>query len=495
MRIHEVVEKACEECGIERSGLTAQDLKAVCAELDVEYSSAKKSAEEVARQLDLGDEKSSGGGSGSADSSNGAEAASKKEKGKEKEKVGEKRGRDEALQGEGGKERRSKRLKAKGKAAALEKERAEHDTAKRVAAAAAAAAAAFAAARDIEIRREYNQRLAAEAASAAAGEQKMKVEVMDYNPTTRAGPSRYLYIVKPSDRLGKFFRMLEKKLGTPMDELRFFHREAGYEGRLCSSRGNSTFAAMGIIDGDAIDVFREQSGDIGIFGRHRGAPGLSLLTSRGPEVASAAALEELVRSLPPPPFLAVAAGRGELADLDRGYGYSAHEDAALLDVGERRVLLSELESKFEANEGGEVSEAGEQQPVDTRRDFKLYLERSQLEAMLGARGVLRLEAFYAAKFGLSASRLPSLKYALRRCWAHGECIDFHRDYAKRTMQVALNDDFEGGDLLFISRCKAGLTLVRPRRPAGSATCHDWTIPHGVATLVSGTRCGLFLLES
>ena len=84
------------------------------------------------------------------------------------------------------------------------------------------------------------------------------------------------------------------------------------------------------------------------------------------------------------------------------------------------------------------------------------------------------------------------KIVVRRCEEHGRCIKFHTDRSLKTMQVPLNDEteYEGGRLVFAT--KDG--LVYPPRPAGSATLHRNTIAHGVTTLTSGVRYGLFLLE-
>jgi hypothetical protein len=38
-------------------------------------------------------------------------------------------------------------------------------------------------------------------------------------------------------------------------------------------------------------------------------------------------------------------------------------------------------------------------------------------------------------------------------------------------------------------------LRAPPRPAGSATVHDWTIPHGCTAMARGVRYGLFFLKA
>jgi predicted 2-oxoglutarate/Fe(II)-dependent dioxygenase YbiX len=74
-------------------------------------------------------------------------------------------------------------------------------------------------------------------------------------------------------------------------------------------------------------------------------------------------------------------------------------------------------------------------------------------------------------------------------------VKFHTDDAvgtALTMQVPLNgdDEYEGGRLVFATPHDG---LVWPRRPAGSVTIHDGTIPHGVSEMVRGVRYGLFLM--
>ena len=80
---------------------------------------------------------------------------------------------------------------------------------------------------------------------------------------------------------------------------------------------------------------------------------------------------------------------------------------------------------------------------------------------------------------------------IRRCESHGKFINFHTDVALKTMQVALNDDFKGGKLVFI--CDGG-KIIAPERPPGTVTIHHNNIVHGVTLLQQGTRYGLFFLQ-
>ena len=70
----------------------------------------------------------------------------------------------------------------------------------------------------------------------------------------------------------------------------------------------------------------------------------------------------------------------------------------------------------------------------------------------------------------------------------GAHIIFHRDSAPAVVNVALNDSFTGGDLLYA----VGGRLERPMRAAGVATAHDGATVHGVTALSSGVRYTLLV---
>ncbi len=70
-------------------------------------------------------------------------------------------------------------------------------------------------------------------------------------------------------------------------------------------------------------------------------------------------------------------------------------------------------------------------------------------------------------------------------------MPFHTDYSRKTMQVALNDDFTGGQLVFAT----GEGFFVPPRPAGTATVHKSQQVHGVAKLEADIRFGLFLCHT
>jgi hypothetical protein len=153
-------------------------------------------------------------------------------------------------------------------------------------------------------------------------------------------------------------------------------------------------------------------------------------------------------------------------------------------------------------------------------DLQVVLSAQELEEIVGVAQLVALK--HTPEFPVSFTTIK-----LRRCSAVGKCINFHTDFSKRTMQVALNapDDYGGGELIFAN--VAGLHI--PPRPVGSATIHGagatpdcmpnsisksrafasldpgasfspsnraahTDILHGVAELTSGVRYGLFFLD-
>jgi len=59
------------------------------------------------------------------------------------------------------------------------------------------------------------------------------------------------------------------------------------------------------------------------------------------------------------------------------------------------------------------------------------------------------------------------------------------------MQITLNEDYNGGNLVFVT-IENGFYC--PIRKSGTATIHNYQIVHGVTPLESGDRCSLFFLE-
>jgi len=115
-------------------------------------------------------------------------------------------------------------------------------------------------------------------------------------------------------------------------------------------------------------------------------------------------------------------------------------------------------------------------------DFQISVSCAKLEDILGQVQVQKILDFFNG---------PVSVIKLRRVSLVGQCINFHTDFSLRTMQIPLNGDFFGGDLIYLTDDG---NVVKPKRPPGSATIHDCTIVHGVTCIQSGVRYGLFLLQ-
>ncbi len=69
-------------------------------------------------------------------------------------------------------------------------------------------------------------------------------------------------------------------------------------------------------------------------------------------------------------------------------------------------------------------------------------------------------------------------------------LRFHIDDSFKTMQIALNHDYQGGELIFALKDE----FYIPKRPIGTATIHNGHTAHGVSPVV-GTRDSLFFIDS
>jgi hypothetical protein len=68
----------------------------------------------------------------------------------------------------------------------------------------------------------------------------------------------------------------------------------------------------------------------------------------------------------------------------------------------------------------------------------------------------------------------------------------HTDVGLQTLQVALNDGYTGGRLLF---CTPRGVFLAAARLAGTATIHRGTVARGVTAHTAGVPYGLFLLKA
>jgi len=118
-------------------------------------------------------------------------------------------------------------------------------------------------------------------------------------------------------------------------------------------------------------------------------------------------------------------------------------------------------------------------------DFQFEIEEIQLVQLLGRTKVEYLKNIFG-------SFINKIKF--RRVQERSKCINFHLDYAIKTLQINLNDDkkYIGGKLVYALNDQG---FCSPERCAGFGSLHDNTVVHGVSTLTGGTRYGLFFLQT
>ena len=136
----------------------------------------------------------------------------------------------------------------------------------------------------------------------------------------------------------------------------------------------------------------------------------------------------------------------------------------------------------------------------TSNDYRMTLSRKDLTSVIGESATKCLENTFQGNCDL---------FRMRRVTAsgkkdggnnddddddEGECVAFHTDtHSQKTMQIALNDenDYQGGLLLFAT----SKGFISPRRVQGSYTIHNHKTVHGVTSITSGVRYGLFLCQT
>ena len=153
-------------------------------------------------------------------------------------------------------------------------------------------------------------------------------------------------------------------------------------------------------------------------------------------------------------------------------------------------------------------------------DFKLAITGEELDALLGSGAAEAATAFGAsllprlgieeaateARFILrrrAATVAVAIRGAAATLWSEPgaatlsapvvqqqpslERIPFHRDSSLVVVNVALNEGFEGAQLMYALDGR----VECPARPMGCATAHDCATVHGVSCLVTGVRYTLF----
>jgi len=200
--------------------------------------------------------------------------------------------------------------------------------------------------------------------------------------------------------------------------------------------------------------------DIGQWGMHTGLPGTELLDGGTGGVNQQRAVFEA--------FLAERRQKHPNGIPANHAGFWCFPELRVLQPDACKALKDHVDTKHAQNPA---------------QDFKLDLSVTELIQLVGSDTVAALRK----QFGGTVHDIK-----VRRAEPCGHCINFHLDYAVRTMQIPLNgaSEYEGGRLVYATHNG----LMWPARDAGSVTVHDNTVPHGVSTHTSGVRYGLFFLE-
>ena len=173
-----------------------------------------------------------------------------------------------------------------------------------------------------------------------------------------------------------------------------------------------------------------------------------------------------------------------------------HAASGLLNDSERASLMDYLDAAFTTKQQQEIraTQTKELKKVSTtNNDLRLTVTEDQLVELLegGEETVARLAQYFNGPY--DTIRLRRVEADLDKQEQHHQSVQFHTDFSKRTMQIALNGDAEygGGKLVFATADG----FVCPERPAGAATIHCGSVVHGVTHLESGVRYGLFFCNT
>ena len=165
-----------------------------------------------------------------------------------------------------------------------------------------------------------------------------------------------------------------------------------------------------------------------------------------------------------------------------------YHSSAGLNEAQCNALMSFIDSCFKKNE----------RKNSTTNDYRMTLSRKDLTSVIGESATICLQNSFQGNCDL---------FRMRRVTSseknnggddddddEGECVAFHTDtHSQKTMQIALNDenDYQGGLLVFAT----SKGFITPRRVQGSYTIHNHKTVHGVTSITSGVRYGLFLCQT
>ena len=229
-------------------------------------------------------------------------------------------------------------------------------------------------------------------------------------------------------------------------------------------RDTQTPVELEMEDGDVIDAFLAQDGQIGVFGQHSRSSGLELLQDKK-KLKQASALEGkcIVDALCP-------AGPLDMLGLIIGDSMrvlNAPACAAVIDFFD--FTKTTQHTRIDTSHG--------------KHDEHLDISLIKFEQLVGRQQGQSLVRLYDSSID---------RITIRRVRATEESlvIAFHTDKnTYKTMQVAINleSEYDGGRLVFAT--VSG--FLQPDRPPGSYTIHHCHMPHGVTALSRGVRYSIF----
>lgn len=119
---------------------------------------------------------------------------------------------------------------------------------------------------------------------------------------------------------------------------------------------------------------------------------------------------------------------------------------------------------------------------DHETDYQLEITKERLIEIIG-------ERYYNSLLSLFQCAPTHIK--LRRVEVVGKGINFHTDVSRKTLQIRLNENYIGGNLIYLLKDNSLMGLRD--NTIGCATIHDNHTVHGVSKHVCGVRYSLFFL--
>lgn len=251
--------------------------------------------------------------------------------------------------------------------------------------------------------------------------------------------SEIFFKAKPSTPFTKLTRAYCQRQGLNEDAVRFI-----FDGQRIPQPGLTTPAECEMEDGDVIAVVTEMVGGCiaspvpALFGCHPfDSPGIAYLDGSAASTdATSAESTALIEHL-----------GGSLTDAPQILS------APLLDAAACAGLVDYINKRAAASHGPSHD-------LSLPADIRLTASEAEMTAVLGTSHLAALRTAFGGD-----STFDTVK--LRRVTGPLGCVPFHTDYSKRTLHVALNDDYEGGCVVFAT----ANGFVQPARPTGSATLH------------------------